>query len=200
MRQWELAEKQMEEERDAWFAQARPMANPKKTWREKHLAREDNGTDSSEGQGEYEIGEGNGTTKEDEPTTQPSLDINMVFVIPEEFRAPETKIVELCTGVERAVFERPPKLAEHMKPSYIRGHLDGVPVGRMRVDGGASINIMHVSLFEKLDHQEKDLKRTNVSLSRFSGDPAKARGIVSKELTVGSKTVPTAFFIVDLRG
>jgi hypothetical protein len=39
-----------------------------------------------------------------------------------------------------------------------------------------------------------------MSLSGFSGEPAEARGIVSKELTVGSKTVPTAFFIVDVKG
>jgi hypothetical protein len=46
-----------------------------------------------------------------------------------------------------------------------------------------------VSLFEKLGHQEKDLKRTNMSLSRFLGEPYEARGIVSKELIGRSKTV-----------
>jgi hypothetical protein len=59
---------------------------------------------------------------------------------------------------------------------------------------------MHVSLFEKLGHQEKYLKRTNMSLRVFSREPAEARGIVSKELTVGSKTVSIAFFVVDVRG
>jgi hypothetical protein len=45
-----------------------------------------------------------------------------------------------------------------------------------------------------------DLKKTNMSLSSFSGEPAEAKGIVSKELTVGSKTIPTAFFMVDIKG
>jgi hypothetical protein len=45
-----------------------------------------------------------------------------------------------------------------------------------------------------------DLKKTNMSLSGFSGEPAEAKGIVSKELTVGSKTIPTAFFMVDVKG
>jgi hypothetical protein len=49
MRQRELAEKRMEEEWDAWFAQARPMAKPKKMCREMCLAQEENGTDSSDG-------------------------------------------------------------------------------------------------------------------------------------------------------
>jgi hypothetical protein len=59
---------------------------------------------------------------------------------------------------------------------------------------------MLVSLFEKLGHKDEDLERSNMSLSGFSGEPAEARGIVSKELTVGSKTMPTAFFIVDVKG
>jgi hypothetical protein len=39
-----------------------------------------------------------------------------------------------------------------------------------------------------------------MSLSGFSGEPTEAKGIVSKELTVGSKTIPTAFFVVDVKG
>jgi hypothetical protein len=70
----------------------------------------------------------------------------------------------------------------------------------MMVDGGASICTMPVSLFKMLGHQEEDMKKTNMSSSGFSGEPTEARGIVSKEQTVGCKTVPTAFFIVDVRG
>jgi hypothetical protein len=44
------------------------------------------------------------------------------------------------------------------------------------------------------------LKKTNMSLSGFLGEPAEAQGIVSKELTVGSKIVPTTFFMVDVKG
>jgi hypothetical protein len=39
-----------------------------------------------------------------------------------------------------------------------------------------------------------------MSLTGFAGEPAEAKGIVSKELIVGSKTLPTAFFIVDVKG
>jgi hypothetical protein len=57
-----------------------------------------------------------------------------------------------------------------------------------------------LSLFKKLGHIEGDLKRTNLSLSGFAGDPTEAKGIICKELTVGSKTVPTTFFVVDVKG
>jgi hypothetical protein len=70
----------------------------------------------------------------------------------------------------------------------------------MVVDGGTSINILPLSLFKKLGHIEGDLKRTNLSLSGFVGDPTEAKGIIYKELTIGSKTMPTAFFVVDIKG
>jgi hypothetical protein len=88
----------------------------------------------------------------------------------------------------------------HMKPLFIQGHLDGMLIGHMVVDGGASVNILPLSLFKKLGHIEGDLRCTDLSLSGFAGDPIEAMGIIYKELMVGSKTVPMAFFVVDVRG
>jgi hypothetical protein len=36
--------------------------------------------------------------------------------------------------------------------------------------------------------------------SGFTGDPTEAKGIICKEVMVGSKLVPTALFIVDVKG
>jgi hypothetical protein len=47
------------------------------------------------------------------------MKVNMVFRIPTEFRAPEEGVTELVLGVERAVFEKPEKSSEHMKPLFI---------------------------------------------------------------------------------
>jgi hypothetical protein len=102
--------------------------------------------------------------------------------------------------VERAVFEKLENLGAHMKLLFIRGHLDGTPVGHMLIDGGASINILLLSLLKKLGHIEGDLKCTNLSLSSFAGDPMEAKGIISKEVMVGSKTMAMAFFVVDVKG
>jgi hypothetical protein len=127
------------------------------------------------------------------------MDVNMVFTIPAEFRAPTENIAELALGAERAVFEKPKNLVVHMKPLFIRGHLDGTSIRHMLIDGCASMNIMPLSLFKKLNHVEGDIKHTNLSLCGFAGDLTEAKGIIHKELTVGSKTVPTAFFMVDVK-
>jgi hypothetical protein len=128
------------------------------------------------------------------------MDINMVLMIPAEFCAPTEDIVKLALAAERAMFEKPENLGVHMKPLFIRGHLDGTPIGHMLVDGSASINILPSSLFEKLVHVEGDLKRTNLSLSGFAGDLTEAKQIICKEVTIGRKTVPTTFFVVDVKG
>jgi hypothetical protein len=36
--------------------------------------------------------------------------------------------------------------------------------------------------------------------SGFAGDPTEAKGIIYKEVMVGSKIVPTALFVVDVKG
>ena len=70
---------------------------------------------------------------------------------------------------------------------------------RMLVDGGAGVNIMPLSVFKRLGHQESELMKTNTSLSGFTGDVTEAKGVISVELTVGSKTIATAFFVVDVK-
>jgi hypothetical protein len=136
-------------------------------------------------------------------------DINMVFTILVEFCAPMEDIAELALGVERAVFEKPENPGAHMKPLFIWGHLDGTPIGHMLMDGGASINILPLSLFKNLGHVKGDLKPTNLSLSGFVCDPmeakgiiypTEAKGIIYEEVTVGSTTVPMVFFMVDVKG
>jgi hypothetical protein len=103
------------------------------------------------------------------------MDINVVFMILAEFLAPMEDIAELALGVEHAMVEKPENLGAHMKLLFIRGHLDRTPIGHMLIDGGASINILPLSLFKKLGHVEGDLKCTNLSLSSFVGDPITIR-------------------------
>jgi hypothetical protein len=78
--------------------------------------------------------------------------------------------------------------------------MDGKPVNQMLVDGGACVNIMPSIVFDRLVHKEEELLKTNMTLSGFLGEASDAEGIISKELTVSSKTVPTTFFMVNVRG
>jgi predicted aspartyl protease len=67
----------------------------------------------------------------------------------------------------------------------------------MLVDTGATVNIMPYSVLHRLGRSAKDLIKTNVTLSNFNGQASEAQDVLNADLTMGSKTVPTSFFIVS---
>jgi hypothetical protein len=70
----------------------------------------------------------------------------------------------------------------------------------MLIDGGTVINLISYSVFMKLRREDDELVKTNLMLNSMRGNPMEARGIISMELTVGRKSLTTAFFIVEVQG
>jgi hypothetical protein len=56
---------------------------------------------------------------------------------------------------------------------------------------------MPYSVLRRLGRSAEDLIKTNVALSDFNGQALEAQGVLNVDLTVGSKTIPTSFFIVS---
>ena len=77
-------------------------------------------------------------TKADE---KPSADVNMVFVLPSEFRAPQPEglpVAQLDLGPQPIILEKPKeKSYKYLKGLYLKGFINGKPVNRMLVDTGA---------------------------------------------------------------
>jgi hypothetical protein len=67
----------------------------------------------------------------------------------------------------------------------------------MLVNTGAAVNILSYSVLRRLGRSAEDLIKTNVTLNDFNGQASEAQGILNVDLTVGSKTVSTSFFIVS---
>jgi hypothetical protein len=85
----------------------------------------------------------------------------------------------------------------------VRGHIDGILIAKMLVDGGGvvAVNLMPYSLYRKLGKQDDELVKTNMTLSRVGTDSSiKAKGVTSVELTTGTKTLAAAFFIANVEG
>ncbi len=70
----------------------------------------------------------------------------------------------------------------------------------MLIDDGAAINLMSYSVFKKLGWEDDELMKTNLTLNSVGGNSMEARGIVSMELTIGSKSLATAFFVIEAQG
>jgi hypothetical protein len=107
----------------------------------------------------------------------------------------------LALGSQDTVSKEPAELEDHLKPLYIRGHLDGTPVACMLVDGGVMVNVMPYATFKKLGKTDAELDKTSMMLTSIGGEgPIGPKGVASMELTVGSKMIPTAFFVVEVQG
>ena len=86
----------------------------------------------------------------------------MAFLLLSEFRAPADQevysdfdeseyeeIVAKLTVIQQAIFNKPVK-HRHLKALYVKGFIDGKPMSKILVDGGASINLMPYTTFCKL--------------------------------------------------
>jgi hypothetical protein len=71
---------------------------------------------------------------------------------------------------------------------------------KMLVDGGAAVNIMPYATYRKLGFGEDDLIQTDMMLKDFEGAISPARGAICVDLTIGSKTLPTTFFVINGKG
>jgi hypothetical protein len=103
----------------------------------------------------------------------------------------------MCLDPKKDIFEKPEESSQHLKPLYIWGHIDGKPVSRMLVDGNAAVNLMSYIIFKKHGRDDK-LVKTNLMLNGVGGNPMEARGVISMELTIGSKSLATTFFVIKV--
>jgi hypothetical protein len=130
-----------------------------------------------------------------------SAGTNMVFVLPQKFYAPDRKelpVAQLDFGPRPVIFEKPyEKNYSHLKALYLKGYINGHLINKMLVDTGAAVNIMPYSVLRRLGRSVEDLIKTNVALNDFNGQASEAQGVLNVDLTVGSKTVPTSFFIIN---
>jgi hypothetical protein len=59
---------------------------------------------------------------------------------------------------------------------------------------------MPYTTYRKLGKGELDLIKTDMMLKDFEGKALPAREAINDELTIGSKTLPTTFFITNGKG
>jgi hypothetical protein len=134
----------------------------------------------------------------------------MVFMLPMEFLALSddeeevvlsNQVAQLALDPMMAVFEKPTNdEKQHLKALFVKGRVDGQPVSKILIDGGAAINIMPYVMYRKLGKGDQDLTKTDMMLKDFEGNVSLAKGAVCVELTIGSKTLPTMFFVINGKG
>jgi hypothetical protein len=146
---------------------------------------------------------------DEEKDDKPQADINMVVFLPKEFMAPvdsdvsdeEFGMARLTLEPIQAVFEKPEdKNRQHLKALFLKGFVNRKPVTRILVDGGAVVHLMSYTMLHKIGKSDEDLTQTDMMLVDFEGHISPAQGVICVELTIGSKTLPTTFFVIKGRG
>jgi hypothetical protein len=74
----------------------------------------------------------------------PGMDINVITssidctIIGDD----EPVVAQFNLGPKEAAFTKPKELVNHLKPLFVRGHIDGIPIAKMLVDGGRKSNAL----------------------------------------------------------
>jgi hypothetical protein len=141
----------------------------------------------------------------------------MVYFLLNEFMAPANQVVqeemspdinedEQLGGLmaqlvlaKQATFDKPAK-NRHMRPLYLKGYVNGKPLTKMFVDGGAAVNVMPYTTFRKLGMSPGDLTPTSIILNDFAENRSDTKGCVHVDLMIGSKTLLIAFFVIEGKG
>jgi hypothetical protein len=188
MRAQKPREEAAEKERDEHFNTIRPVIPMKHEWRVKKKTSTSTLTSSDDDMDLLDDDES--PLIKDGSLSPTRMDINMAFMLPAELRGAK----------EEVVFKKPEESSQHLKSLYVWGHINGKPISRMLVDGGAVVNLMLYFIFKKLGREDEEVVKTNLTLNGMGSNPMEARGIISMELTVGSKSLTTTFFVVEMQG
>jgi hypothetical protein len=70
----------------------------------------------------------------------------------------------------------------------------------MLIDDSAAVNLTLYVVFKKLRWEDDELMKIILTLNGVGVNPMEVRGVISMELTVGSKSLATSFFIVEVQG
>jgi len=99
------------------------------------------------------------------------------------------------------IFEKPSNdERQHLKALFVKGWVDGQPISKILIDGGAAINIMPYVMYRKIGKGDQNLTKTDMMLKDFDGNVSPVKGAICVELTIGSKTLPTSFFVISGKG
>jgi MFS-type transporter involved in bile tolerance (Atg22 family) len=70
---------------------------------------------------------------------------------------------------KEVVFEKPKESSQHLKPLYVRGHINRKLISRMLINDGVAVNLMSYSVFKKLGREDDELVKTNLTLNGVGG-------------------------------
>ena len=70
---------------------------------------------------------------------------------------------------QKVILEKPSvEMTRHIKPLYLRAHLNGRPISKVLIDNGSMVNVMPLRMSRALGRSINDLIETEVDVSAFT--------------------------------
>ena len=89
------------------------------------------------------------------------------------------------------------EMTRHIKPLYVRAHLNVRPVSKLLIDNGSAVNVMSLRMVRALGMSINDLIETKVVVFAFTGEVSKTLRMLLIDITIGSKTSLSTFFVIN---
>ena len=80
---------------------------------------------------------------------------------------------------------------------YVRAHFNGKLVSKVLVDNGSATNVMPLRMLRALRRSIGDLIETKGLVLAFTREISKTLGVLPIDITMGSKTSLSAFFVIN---
>ena len=99
---------------------------------------------------------------------------------------------------QKVILEKPfVEMTRHIKPLYVRAHLNNGLVSKVLIDNGSVVNVMSLRMMRALGRSTSYLIEAEVVVSAFTREVSKTLGMLPIDITIGSKTSLSAFFVID---
>jgi hypothetical protein len=86
---------------------------------------------------------------------------------------------------------------KHNRPLLMFGEIDDLPINRIMVDGGPSINLLPLRALKRIGYSQKDLSRSNVIIHGFNQLGQEAMGTISLVLKLEKLMTYVTFHVID---
>ena len=96
------------------------------------------------------------------------------------------------------ILEKPTmEMTRYIRPLYVRAHFNGKLVSKVLVDNGSIVNVMSLRMLRTLGRGIGDLIKIEMSVSAFIREFSETLGILPIDITLGSKTSLSTFFVIN---
>ncbi|CAL2239130.1 unnamed protein product [Prunus armeniaca] len=101
----------------------------------------------------------------------------------QQISADRTSRTTIKMVAEQLCFSKPTKeMANHLRPLLITANFGGIPIPKVKVDGGPAINLLPYRLLIKMGRTENDLIPTCLTVTNFARVITKTHGILDVDV------------------